>query len=475
MPKLSEICEAVVEEIAQLIDYDSCRVYVVEGDEARPVACRGEPKDLPASRLGEGIVGQVAASGQALLIANLRETEHAPARPRNESIIAVPLRVEAQVLGVVVVSKLGVGRFDESNLRLVEVLAGHAAVGLENARLQVELQQEVEHSKVWLEFADALAAEPSLEAICSETPKQVAELLEVEQCSLWLQDRERGDYSCVGSHGYLSDPLVAQIIGVPVPEEMPNRLFEGKRLPFVVALEEFRPYILTGDVDGFPPAIAFAPLPAGYGVRGWIAIRLPDAASQEFTDSRLRLLDGMAYRASMALQRALLYRDQQESNEVANTLLECAHELVSAESVEDKLRRILELAAESCGSPRATLWLEDQAGQVGLAAGHGLDWGDVEDYVPRPFTADFASQFLRGTEAFVFTPELIRTLGVPSSSPTRRFAVAPLSIGPDDRMGGIVVVAPEPGAYVFPKAKLRLLTGLANQARIVVRTLQPVA
>jgi hypothetical protein len=39
------------------------------------------------------------------------------------------------VIGVITLAKLGVGQFDEDDLRLLEVLAGHASVSLENARL----------------------------------------------------------------------------------------------------------------------------------------------------------------------------------------------------------------------------------------------------------------------------------------------------------------------------------------------------
>ena len=57
------------------------------------------------------------------------------ARPQiEESIIAVPLNYGTRVIGAIVVSKLGLDQFDEDDLRLLEVLAGHAAVALENAQ-----------------------------------------------------------------------------------------------------------------------------------------------------------------------------------------------------------------------------------------------------------------------------------------------------------------------------------------------------
>ena len=57
----------------------------------------------------------------------------------DESILCVPMRVGDHVNGVIVLSNLGVDQFDDEDIRVMEVLASHAAVAFENARL---LQQE---------------------------------------------------------------------------------------------------------------------------------------------------------------------------------------------------------------------------------------------------------------------------------------------------------------------------------------------
>ena len=50
-------------------------------------------------------------------------------------MVAVPLLYGARAIGVIVISKLGLNQFDDSDVRLLEVLAGHASVAIENARL----------------------------------------------------------------------------------------------------------------------------------------------------------------------------------------------------------------------------------------------------------------------------------------------------------------------------------------------------
>ena len=122
------------------------------------------------------------------------------------------------MIGAITLSKLGIGQFDEDDLRLLEVLAGHASVSLENARLYDSLRKEAENAKAWLEFADAVSEARSVEGIGAETVRTVARLMEVEQCSIWLEDSMPRNYRCIAEVGYCRRPL-----GRAVPLRPPGR------------------------------------------------------------------------------------------------------------------------------------------------------------------------------------------------------------------------------------------------------------
>jgi GAF domain-containing protein len=92
---------------------------------------------------------------------------------------------------------------------------------------------------------------------------------------------------------------------------------------------------LTGDVG----ELAIAPLPSGHGVRGWLAVGRPEAG---LSDERLRLLEGLSYRAAMALQKARLRRHQQQSLSMADALLDHAR---AAMAEGDDIREHVKLAA----------------------------------------------------------------------------------------------------------------------------------
>jgi diguanylate cyclase (GGDEF)-like protein len=465
---VKDIAEAIVSELRGLIDYHSCRVYLVEGDEVVPVAVKGdgvtEEEQVQALRikLGTGVTGHVAETGRPVLAANALECDFAIQIPGteevDESVIAVPLRYGARVTGVVFLSKLGVGQFDESDLRLLEVLAGYASVSLENARLYESLRLEADHAKAWLDFADAVSDAESPAMIAEEMVKATADLLDCEVVSLWLEAPGDPDFICVAC----SDETIR---GRRVPRLAGETLLEMSAQPHALESAELVELLRVPEAANGGP-VGVAPLPSGHGVRGWLAVSRPKSGQRGLTGERLRLLDGISYRAAMALQRASLAQDQQQSLQVANALLEYARALAHADDseLEDCAVR---LAAESLGALDVSLWLQPAPGEQLSAV---AVWDDDEEHRRRIFEARFPAEvslpFSERPGPYVLHPE--QTVGIPGAGEISRgtdAAVAPFALD-QGRMGFLVASAP-PGE-TFGETQLKMLAGMADQAKLAV-------
>jgi len=146
---IEDICNRIGETITALLPLDQCRVLLMSEDRTRleVVYLRGTDRDEyrdvtainAAVEVGEGIAGWVAESRRGAV---LGDTEHHPKAAHvkgttviDESMLAVPVMFEDEVLAVIVVLKLGLNQYSLDQLRLLTILANQAAVSIANARL----------------------------------------------------------------------------------------------------------------------------------------------------------------------------------------------------------------------------------------------------------------------------------------------------------------------------------------------------
>ena len=96
---VTQIGEAIVDELRMLVDYHNCIVYLLEGRRLLPVAVRGQLESVGYDRLefqlGEGLTGHVAETGKPMLVANVLESDLCKQLTEgagDESLASVPLR-----------------------------------------------------------------------------------------------------------------------------------------------------------------------------------------------------------------------------------------------------------------------------------------------------------------------------------------------------------------------------------------------
>jgi len=311
-----QIGDAIVNELRMLVDYHSCRLYVVDGDDLVPVAWRGdldpysdESVEALACRIGEGITGRAAATGESILLPNALDCEFGVTIPGtddvDESMIAVPLRYGARVIGAVVISKLGVDQFDEDDVRLLEVLGGHASVALENARLYEAERLEAERAKTslgisnaLLDFSRRLALAESLDEVLDRAVELAARLLGKPRSSVWLQDRAGEGLVVRALFGYGWND-VAALRAVTLSDERARELLDAQE-PFQLDAAAFP---VEGSTDLTKGTIAVAPLRLEEDRLGCIVVR-EGREGDPFDERSIRLLAGVAHQVKLAVANA---------------------------------------------------------------------------------------------------------------------------------------------------------------------------
>jgi diguanylate cyclase (GGDEF)-like protein/excisionase family DNA binding protein len=156
LTSVKEIGTAIATELRQLIDYHNVRVYRLYGQDLVPVAMQGrvgeyldETPELLKVQYGAGITGWVAEHRQAQLLDNAAADPRAQTIPgteddMDESMLLAPMLFEDQVIGVLVLSKLGLRQFRGDDLRLLEIYASLAAQAMANADATERLREKSE-------------------------------------------------------------------------------------------------------------------------------------------------------------------------------------------------------------------------------------------------------------------------------------------------------------------------------------------
>ncbi len=86
--------------------------------------------------VGEGVLGTVAASATSVLVADDRAARQFGGPMPEGSLIAVPLRLEGEVIGVLAVGAAASDCFSEADLRLLELVGERVALAIGQAQLR---------------------------------------------------------------------------------------------------------------------------------------------------------------------------------------------------------------------------------------------------------------------------------------------------------------------------------------------------
>lgn len=113
-------------------------------------------------RIGhEGMVGHVAANGMMRYAPDVRlDPYYIACEPSTHSEVTIPLKADGRVIGVLSVDHQELDAFQEDQLAVLQAIAGHIAIAIENARVyQSEREGRQRLEKEW---ADARAIQQAL-------------------------------------------------------------------------------------------------------------------------------------------------------------------------------------------------------------------------------------------------------------------------------------------------------------------------
>ena len=144
--ELREVLQAIMSQVERLLQPKTWSLLLVDEETNElcfEIAVSPVAQELKGIRLklGEGIAGWVAQSGQPLLIPDVSQEPRFASHVAEEveypvsSILCAPLKIRDRVLGVIeLINTVGERTFDEDDLPLLGAVADFAAIAIDNAR-----------------------------------------------------------------------------------------------------------------------------------------------------------------------------------------------------------------------------------------------------------------------------------------------------------------------------------------------------
>jgi signal transduction histidine kinase/putative methionine-R-sulfoxide reductase with GAF domain len=313
----AEIGNTITSELRTIIDYHNCRVYLLqEGTRLMPIAFRGEmtteyaEEDLDTliTEVGEGITGHVAATRHALLTPDARLVEFSVTIPGTdddllESMLAVPMVAGDILVGVIVLSSLGYGMFDEEDQRMLEVLAPHAAAAFQSARLLEAERGAARAAGALLQLSQSLTIRRRASEILRDAIETIPTIIPCIATAAYVRDEDTGSFKLAQVQAVSGHTVRPRADVADVPREIADAMLLSDVAPFVIPhdvaagvpaellfLDDF------GDVLVCP--LRWEPEEAG------ALIAIGEPGSPPFDEAALRLARGIGDLTALALGNA---------------------------------------------------------------------------------------------------------------------------------------------------------------------------
>jgi sigma-B regulation protein RsbU (phosphoserine phosphatase) len=161
---IDRLLDRIVNDIAASIGNVEVGVWLREGDEMVLHGVRGCTKYGKGERLKIGrcgMVGHVAATGKMRYASDVRQDPYYLAcEPATLSEVTIPLKAAGSVIGVLCVDHGHTDAFSDDQIKVLQALAGHIAIAIENARHF--RRERFERERMERENAEARAMQQAL-------------------------------------------------------------------------------------------------------------------------------------------------------------------------------------------------------------------------------------------------------------------------------------------------------------------------
>lgn len=319
---LDVLLQTVITRMKRAFGYSHVAVGLIEDGHVVFHYAEGVVSRIP---LGQGLIGEVAQTGQPALVPYGGQTtdeerpQWAPL-PQTCAELVVPILLGQQPIGVLDVLSDRVGGLDAQDLEMMQALAGQLAAAIQNARLYQQVSRQAEEVSALLASAAVITSSHTFHDRLWAIAKQAVDLVQADGGTIYLLDED----------GLTLRPLVALEEYAAEVLATPLRLGEGitgsvarSGVGEIVndVLSDPRAYQIPG-TPRERESLVSVPLAVQGKVIG--VMSLVRKGGRGFVPHDLELLTSLAHHAAIAIKNAQLFEEARHRAEQLHALYSVA-------------------------------------------------------------------------------------------------------------------------------------------------------
>ncbi|MEW6093775.1 MAG: GAF domain-containing protein [Chloroflexota bacterium] len=366
---------------------------------------RRKSSPLMKIELGQGLIGEVASTGQEIVSNNVCDEprfRYLEPLQGTQSEAVLPLKIEDRVLGVLDIQSDRLDAFHPNDLLVLRALADTIAIAVNSARLYSDLERRAEQLSIVAEVSENITSVLELDELLGKVAALIQERLKFSHVNLFTVHLNRRQIIYQAGIGPRSEALKGYTVGLDNPEGI---------IPWVARTGQTR---LVRDVSKeplyapspFPPADTRSELtiPLVYDKEVVGILDLQSTRLNAFSDEDRFILEALADNVAAAVRNASLYRTERWRRQVADSLREVAGLLSAEAGVDNVLDSVLRELERNLPCDVSAVWLLEGE-ELYLAHIHGADVLEVEAAMSRwPETRQYLYDTLSTSEPVIRKP-----------------------------------------------------------------------
>ncbi|MDX1522631.1 MAG: GAF domain-containing protein, partial [Anaerolineae bacterium] len=377
---LETILTHTLQRVKSLFQVEGISLLLLEDNELHFVAAAGaEAEALKTHSLkpGQGIAWSVIESGKTIRVDNVKEDPRhfsgidSAIEFSTSSLIAVPIRAAGRILGVLETMKRLDGQpLNHDDEVTLEFIVSFVAIAIENARLFMQIQRQVDRTTGLLEASRTLGT-LNLQDTLNTIVQQAGRLLEAEHTVVYSVDKAKKKIRASAAHS------IGEMINVPTP----TFNFDEGTAGWVIANNESLVINNTQNDERF---VHISPHSRLIGNLVTVPLTVQDEvigaleachkiSKKRFGAEDKSLLAAFANQAAIAIHNAQLYQEKQQRIEALTTLSQASEAITKAPNLDMLLNTVLDSMIAIIGAKAGSVILaETQSLVLSIEAARGI-------------------------------------------------------------------------------------------------------